>query len=347
MRYQHAYLRINGTLYKDFDLLTPSRCFYGDHKYSMVTTLQSVQQLRNPDNFCIPINPPKGSSLYIVPKCKYAMDDVRKNYSIKKSIDTADYNVFSPDATGVAKSDSGYIIAVCPKSKVIYFNNSGSNPGSSAEAKNRIINLDPSIDVSDMIFAFDGTVTWLSFINPHPAYRQLLDGTLTKPCISANNLDVSSDNELTPDVLELFMQAALQCQYEQDAEKNFITTINVLNQHNWRKYPGTMSVVVNELIRSHSGIHANVRGTISRYSKPVKEIMLTPYSDFKDEADFNLCAEFLESKMNVGNQKFVSPWDMFEKCNKLGLTPSTFNTFYNSVARITPKKYEAKENQVQ
>ena len=171
---------------------------------------------------------------------------------------------------------------------------------------------------------------------------KLLNGTLTKPAISVKNLNLNSENELTLDVLRLVYQTGIVSVYMDDAVKNFAIQLNVLNQHNWREYPFTTRLVINEMCDSKSCRCARdeVHRMKSQNSKVIKELISLPYIDLCDasDKDFNMAREFVASVMGIGNCKYASEEDFRKKLDNVNLSINTFLQLFNATVQIKPKE---------
>lgn len=280
-------------------------------------------------------NPPKGSSIYISPNCKYSSADVRKNYNIKRNVDSGDYNVFCPiNVDSYINKITCRRVVIFPSRRVIV----ATDAGSDQDALNAAFSYDTSLmRCESEVFYNCSFYTY----NIAESYLDLLKGNLTKTCVPQDNLDMNSDNELTVDVLMLAYQAAKRSYLEKDAKENFETQMHMLNQHNWREYPGAITIFNKMLQLGNVGyaVYRECYRHKSSLSKPEKEIMLHPYEGFSSEKDFLLAQDFVCSILNIQDTKFVT----FESCvQKLVDEKTPFNVFYalfDAAVKVSLKKY--------
>ena len=192
---------------------------------------------------------PKGSTIYLTPGCPYASADIRKHYKVKRLPDTGDYNIFSFNDIWTRNVCFDDVVAISDK-KLIVAKYSG----------NLILQ-----DISDLTGMPLEEVTMLQVKKLgirtirtrelNSGYLSLLNNTLKKPCYSYKALDITNENELTYDLLNLIFVAGKKMRYEPDAIKNYKILLNALNQCNWREYPGTVSMLLGILSGCGSSAH--------------------------------------------------------------------------------------------
>ncbi|MBQ3949786.1 MAG: hypothetical protein II661_04850, partial [Bacteroidales bacterium] len=97
---EHVYFVDNNILYRDYTLYFIAAREHTHHSPGKIVLEGPLMHGDNFPQWFLPKNqiaPPKGSSVYLFPGCPYAVNDIRANYTIKRKIDTADYNVVSKD----------------------------------------------------------------------------------------------------------------------------------------------------------------------------------------------------------------------------------------------------------
>ena len=337
--FNNTYIEIDGVQYYDISLYSYYDSWGNCTPDSILVNAPVESKLHSLDGFVDKtIRAPKNSVIYLTPNCPYAIDDIRKNYTIKRKPDTGDYNVFSP--IGSCDGNLQVVsIAVFPSlNAAVTHHERKSEDDMFALAKNYL--KDPNRE--EMIYkTYEHSYNYYKLFSLSPVYKALLDGELEKPCIGCDQLDINSENELTTDVLELVYKTGLRNVYEQDSEKNFLIQLNVLNQHNWREYPGTISMLFGEIMRNQ-GIYSRMCDTPSRFSKPVKELLSyeKKSKDFASEKDFLLAQKYLAKMLNIDGSFFTTVGKVYEKCGALNLTQTTFSKLFKNIVKITPNKFE-------
>lgn len=346
LKLNHAYLSIKDNDYFDYDLYVWETSIKEPDSEYYVIDEHLADRFKYEHDFFVKstIRPPKQSTIYITPKMPYPIEDIRNNYKIKRTPDTADYNVIGPLDFWQRGQNTVYYyaVAIFPSLHSIYVktnDNSGLTPG---ELYKEALVCLPNADFNDMIF--HKFQYWERFFihTGDTIYKKVLDGTLMKPCVPWNNLDIAGQNPLTNDILNLVAKTGEVLRYEKDAEKNFIMQLNVLNQHNWREYPGTIAMLFLELMKYKSkpaNVYAEVKGHISTYSKVIKELLTHKYVVFQSEKDEEFARQYIDSLLNIGDCKFATMSELKRKLESINLSQNTFDQLFNSIVRITPKKY--------
>ena len=332
----HVYIEIDNNKYYDYSLYSDEE-YYIDGDYDFYVDLTTDRRLEELDGLIDPtIFPAEDSKVYLAPNLPVAIDDIRKHYTIKRGMDNGEYNVFAKRVNASWYAGHIYSVGVFPKIKAIVFNTDFTPK---EKIFRRAQTFFTNISESDMIYK--DIVGEIRGYKNSLAYKALLDGAYTNPCIEYRQLNLNSENELTSDVLELFYRTATKSVYDIDAKKNFLIQINVLNQHNWREYPGTVSYLVNVLCCR--GVGSYIKRHLCQYSKTVKEILSLPMQVFANEKDFLLARTFVAGLLNINNTKFVSATDLIDKINEYGISLAGFSRLFDNIVRITPKEYVSEE----
>ena len=284
------------------------------------------------------LNP--GDPIHVVPDCVYAMQDIRNNYTIKRDFDAGVCNVFSPIRFNYFSFWPENVI-IYEKYKEIYmFEDDYNDKFTNSQMLGEIRYYHPDAQVSELMFVgptqFHGSAKFANYI-------PLLLGT-KKPNISYTKLKFNS-NELTLDVLQLFMSTAKAWYGDKDALKNHAVQYAVLNQHNWRDYPGTISLLL-DLTRFYSS-QRSITNHKSKYPKYVKEIIgcerIQP--QYKDEKDFVMAQQLVKSFLGMKDgDMFVDTERLNKKLGDSCLSYSSFNQLFSTVTRIKKKEYESRES---
>ena len=334
----HFYFKYNGVEYRDYTLY-----LYDTNGYSLrYLTYISDDDIIVDDFFSYDIQEsnltqnipvPKGSSVHIVQPCKFAIADVRKNYVIKRKYDSGDYNVFTPNNTRLPRLATIDAMLILPKEKCIV---GCLNFQSESQIIAQVLAEMPDKDYSDSIYTNIVTI----YRVPRE-YKPLLNGTSKKPCVSCDCLDLNTENQLTADILECVYKVGSQEDYSKNAAENLMMQFNLLNQYNWRNYPGTVGLLISMI--NYSGPFCTLTKHESSLPKHIKEIIRQKYSPYKGEEDRRLGREFLEPLLQIKGLRYASITNLNEVLQKYKISTYTFCELYNVVARITPKEDEEEE----
>lgn len=336
-RVEHAFLELDGQKYYNYTLLLLGHAYgRGDIAHTTLVVNRAVRdKLKTLDGLLDPVpRPPKRTSIHLVSGSVIAVEDVRKNYILKRDADAGDYNVFSPLTRGSLKRFSPAVIALFPSYNLIV---AGKDTITAAQALAEAKAENPDIVAADLDYR-QVKADSLDCFNVSTAYADLLAGKLKKPCISYTQLDLNAPNELTVDVLTLVYNTGKLWEYDNEDRKNFLIQVNVLNQHNWREYPGTVSMLFGSMLK-YAGVANSVASHISSCSKTVKEIMSCTNRPFAGEKDFNLARDFVNSLLNFGGCRYTTLEQLEEKLHSIRLSRQYFSMLYNDMVRITPKTF--------
>lgn len=347
MEIKHVYFNLNDVDYYDYTLYTDQPLTQTVSEDSFVVDGSFLRRLRNISDLTdTTIKPPRQSEIYITPKFPYPIEDVRNNYKIKRIPDSGTYNVIGPIHTNRNINVYGYVVAVFPSLKAIFIKYRSKVQDKQSIYREALMFL-PNADYSEMIYKEFSCYKNYTIIEHQSIYKKLLDGTLTKPCVPHTNLNIAGHNQLTNDILTLVRKMGSVFQYEKDAEKNFIMQLNVLNQHNWREYPGTIAMLFLEIMRDNkSNIYMEVRGHSSRYSKVVKELIFHKSVKFASNKDQEFARQYVNELLGIGDCRYTTVNALYNKLQEINLSISTFNKLYDNIVRLTPKKFkeESEEN---
>lgn len=328
-KYEHFYFVYNNKCYDDFTLYVINRTFPDIKEYSILmdSNYDHILSYRI-DNSVANSPVPKNSSVYVAPDCPYAIDDIRKYYTIKRDVDTGDYNIigsYKSHRTWLRRTKSMWI---WPEKKLAFL----------AENRSDFYYLCPS-DASVVL----KTVIYSFYYQKASIYKKIIDNTLQKPLHKNTDLNINSSNELTLDILLMTDKLGSQ-QMNEESLQNFIVQLNLLNQHNWREYIGTVQMLFSRLFDKR-GIYYTMRNMPSKYSKVIREFLkiYSHYPNFCSEKDFLMGRAFLDSLLNIGTCKYASLTDLEDKLSEKCITEKYFNELYNTVIKITPRKYPIDE----
>ena len=341
--FNHVYINLAGNKYYDYVGITDFWPSYLKRKVKEKSILISgdiidslVENLSSYLDDTVVLN--DNDDIHIVPDCVYSIRDIRNNYKIKRDFDSGKYNVFSPIKPYIDRFAVHTIVVVDRLKKIALLDNKYTYPSG---AKKAALDLIPEAEYEDMeFFSCSLRLCYSSHIAP---YMHLVVGDAKKPCISYTKLKFNNSNELTPDVLMFVYKAGITSEYESsEAEENFLVQLGILNQHNWRDYPRTISFLFYAL--KNRGVAHDVFCTMSKYPKHVKEIYDVAYNHslpFMSEKDFLMAQQFVQMLLDVKPETmFVQTKQLMDKIVNSGFRLDYFSELYNTVTRIVPKKYE-------
>ena len=340
-----VYLDLDGQKYYGYDLLCDTdysnsakgcTALLAYPTYDLLTS-DKIDALLD-DNYV----PKLGSEIQVVPKCPVAMDDIRKNYKIKRDVDTAECNVFSPYSSSKGRFWT-YAFAVVPaKEIIIIINEYNYNGGYAKKLKNLVESYINAglIGVTDKVIYNTASPCDFYFERIPEAYLMLLEGKLQKPCISYKKLEFAHTNEMTMDILTLVYNTGNKS-WASGNVKNFQIQMQALNQYNWRDYKFTLSILFHEFLNGY-GASSFVFGKKSQQPKAIRELLEIGYP--RDEAsrasdkDYAMAKRLVESLMDMENVKFTTVSTLLKKLDDHKLRFETFNLIYDTAVRITPNR---------
>lgn len=348
------YMTFEGVNYFNYDVFTKDMRFrnyadssvlFDDDLYRKLTNLDNAGDLYG--RFQTKINPPKGSTIYMTPNCQYSIDDVRKNYKIKRTPDSGDYNVFNPIKLGCSVEECG-AIAIVPSRKAVIMS-CESVTDLDTFLKYNVFAFCPGISEEDVIVKnyqpLNGPWFYIYDNVGLGVVKDILDCNLTKPVITYKQLNVNSDNELTLDNLNILRRLARVYQTEKDAKVNFLNQLYLINQCNWREYRATIGLVMYQLRKLYGKWTAagQVLATPSRYGKSVQEMIRQQICDPVSEKDMLMGQQIINEILKLGDVKFPQFSKLASKISSNYLHSSIIERFYNVITKITPKEFKNEE----
>lgn len=293
--------------------------------------------------FIKPVTVTPGSSVHLVPECTVAVDDVRREYKIKRKFDEGDYNVFSKLRwlPNISPNRDGIYLIPKHNAAVIVFGSSHTTAD-----RNFCFVAYPDINDDDII-CVEG-FSRLFFSQPlanlnEESWENMVLGESEKPCISINDLVFNETNKLDVDALQLVYRLSKTDRHVQEGEyEKFNLQLKSLNQTNWRDYPLTMHMLFNELLNHQRyGTYANLKGKISTVPKAIKHF----YNDVKEpvvytKEDLELCQEFLMDLLGINGTMYVSGSALARKLKSINMEPEAFEKYFDCTMRIKIKNYD-------
>lgn len=355
IKLSHLYIKIKDTVYKDYSFITnmlssnnTSDAIREHSDDYIIVDYETQSDIVNHKVTQGNIVPPKGSKIHVLRGSKFSMEDIRRDYKIKRDPADADYIIYHDITYQNFHSITPYYkykTFIDEKNKTVWrvFSNTWNKEISIAECKMQISKSGFDVDINNLREIFTGD---FCAFRDTDFYKNLLNGNHTvKPLVNENDLKIYSQNEVTLDLVEMIYNLnENNCE-----EEHMITNLMTLNQHNWRDYKGTLSFmfhVCNHRILKEMANHP------SRYSKPVKEILNTFSCDlrgwgsrtdetcFQNEKDFNLGLEFASKYLNIKDVRYTNASELLERLNDKNVSLERFNTLFVNIVKITPKKYD-------
>ena len=274
--------------------------------------------------------PKKGDALYVSPFSKWAINDLRNNYTLKRNPDTGDYNVFASVPKSKARVYMEFWVAV-PSMKLMI---ADVRPHDDYGWKVFAESYGYSIPDGTLIYSGQPQTRMVLYWTPE-SYRQLLKGELKKPCISADKLKLYSENELTADTLRLCYE--LGKDYSSEATEKLVFQMKVLNQYNWREYPYLVGLVFDRMI-FYNQVYG-MRKQKSKYPKPIQEMLEVSFDPYNTMTlkEAKLVREFIDQLMNVGELRFTSFKDWQNKLSEFRIPEVVFTRLYDCTMKIKPR----------
>ena len=282
--------------------------------------------------------PMKGSSVNVIQDCALPVATIRNNYTIKRGFDTADYNVFSSQDAQKYCYVKQILLYPAAKAAII----SKDRTLTKTELADRLqMYLQHTLVIYDDCILVNPerhwiTLNWLRIgINEEP-YMALLEGTLKKPCVKYDQLDITTDNVLTTDTLYIIYKLGMEtCGSESNVEKLAIQ-VKALEQMNIDLYPGTMTLI--------NCIFQNARGTAGRelintkggYDKATKRLLSISKNPISND-DYAMGQSLIETIVGMKDIRFTD-WDTL--CGKLysfHVPWHCFSMFYKNIVKLDKK----------
>ena len=288
---------------------------------------------------------PIGSKIYCSGKSPYAMADIRKNYTLKRSSKSADYTIISNEFGNYYWEYYYNKILIVPDAKVVAMCMDDRKIVNPKEAMKEAL-----LDIYPREFFGDGNFYYVDY-----AYLAHFESSFTENyqlCCSAYNintdykvrtynaLQLSTGNPVTIDALKILKNACEIKGWDTKSEETCVNAIMSFNNLDWRDYPGTIYAFQENL---DGGIFRNISGAPSRQPKPVREFIEFRNKNnlsFKDEKDFELGQQYFGELLGITGTKYVSMLDLLTKLKEKRVTLSVYNELFGAITQIKPKTYE-------
>ena len=337
-----TYFELNGKKYYGYDFL--GLYTYKDDQYkcdavvdnSVFQKFKTMESLLDKTVF-----PPKNSPIYVAPGCPIPTNDIRHNYIIKRKPDTGDYNVFSPGINYMTWDEAYRIIVVTSRDTIIC---NCSHKDKTCSSEQIILKFFPDFNFDEEVY-FDFNLNKAERIfyiyNLHQSVIDLIEGKLTKPCVSYKNLKINDENQVTQDLLKLVYSTGI-ADNTSDGVKNFQIQLHALNQHNWRNCRRTIWLVFSLMLRFS---HRNCCKMVWHYSdlrdKAIKQLYeLEEPVNYSCKEDFELARQFVGDLLGINEKTFFTTYDCIKKRSEaIGITSEEFQQLFGLVVRVKANEW--------
>lgn len=361
MRYieiPHVFFEKDGQLFSDFTLLTDTHSGNFGNGTAAIVSPEVHKKLLSPDSgFYSKIVVPQKSAITMATPYKYAAQDLRNNYKLKRSLDACDYNVFSTEDIRDYRSNYfSNVYVYAPMKLIVAILDNYNHTQNYPEMAVRQMAYDyfgrREQAVPDNFFIAENhfdRIELRQLAYSSEAWGKLLDGSLKKPCVLDSMLQLNTSNKLSVDILKMIYTIGNKV-WSIEAEKNFLVQLNVLNQYDWRCKKGTVACLLTMLnYKQGSSYNRSIFSEImthpSRYPKQIKELIeCVRNGSFEDDKDRELCTEFLCDLLKIKTDGMIVR--MSEYINKSYDNHVPWTVMYelfSPVVRIMPKYLKRNE----
>ena len=285
------------------------------------------------------VTPTLSSKLFLDSGNPYANADIRKNYTITYKPEKADYIIISKQSFE-EKSTSNFLILPSIM-KVVCFNFPYYNTNDNTYKKHAVKAIKESFPDDWIMDNSKWVRTRYIQYKGKVDIRMAYDSNTNK-CAWYDSLCMNSGDDLTVDALMILAQAAKAQAYSSENEKNCVLALQMINNLNWRSYPGTMGRF-SYLIGGKYNTFSEMRHHPSRFPKPVKEILTFSNSsdeNFAGEKDYNLWLAFIQKFLSVDGIKFIKMGDVNKRLRNESRYEDLFYQTFECITRVKPKSYD-------
>lgn len=262
------------------------------------------------------IKVPQHSAIVPCTTLPYATAELMQKFTIKRKVDTGDYNVFCDIPTSNMFTQYHRIYK---DRKIVLMDWSRETTASMAV----FLGINDTPDNIMML-------SILCTLDKRDAWRTLLEGRCVKSCVSYKNLDMSAANPVTLDSLLMVIEAA-----RSGNKDDFYTKVAMLNNYNWRATPETMLLFRHCLFQgTHLGRYTY--NHLSSLTKPCAAVLKGVLSQPSSAADLKLGREFINAwcEVDFHNEMFVNSASLYERLDRKCISPRQFEKFYHCMTRL-------------
>lgn len=343
-----AYIDYEGVEYYDYDVyfVKKDNDWYNSPKEDATMISKETAEKIRDKIVALKVNPTfvaaKGDEICVIPDCKYNLEDIRRNYKIKRGYDKGTCNVFSEGTMDkYCNYGPSFRIALIPSKKsaiISYYED---------ELSSSAMSLFPDITKKDIIIMkqqINGGAYYfftLFTVSVNEAYFKLLTCTLTKPAVHIDSLDLNTGEQLTVDTLEIVHKLCEEevNSYSSGWDEKLKLQLAALNGFDWRKYPGTINVLFNGFNYRGTAI-TEMRSCPSRYPKNVKVFLRFKSDKFASQEDMDLACAFIRRVMDLENTQFTTLKDIWNKLAEKKVNGDTFLKLFDNMVRFKDKEWK-------
>lgn len=342
-KFEHIYinLRLGGPFLKDYTLYVVKDPYGHSEQIKQCTwgtdseTFRSLSRLDTDNIIKLDTKIPDKTPVFIAPSKKVSAEMAKQHYTIRRGVDSGDYNVFTPNSISYYGSiwDIQHLV-VLERRKIVF----GAELGVTFEAMNaKAQELFP--DETPKLYSTNLNVQLIS--KRYECYKALIDGC-KKPCVLDTALNLTGSLELNQELLDLTYKLASKSGYEPEAQKNYLLQLQLVTQHNWQDYPGTMALFM-WLCSSAGGCGIHFYRHRKSQTKTVKELLdcYQRYPVFKTDKDKDMAKQFLIKFLNLnseilsaGQPMYVSASALIRKLETFSISPETFEVIFKTIVKI-------------
>jgi len=353
------YCQIDGVDYYDWTVCFQCSSYYSSRvlekgKNLVILGADIFNQIKEEDCSLLDDKyiPKSGSSIHLVSGCPVGTADIRKNYTIKRKPDDGDCNVFSP-YNGYRSILWNTAYAIVSSEKTIVLSNKDKY-NNSLDIYQSLLHFFPDKwKIKDACSVLPGADVYkkdlaLFYTVPQEEWLMLLKGELKKPCVSYKKLEFKTENEINTDILYLVYKTGIQ-RYNEEAKKAFHIQLCALNEHNWRDYPGTISILLSQLLRPRRERYClDDLSSASRLPKAVKEMVShcrhTPLP-FKSQEDLAMAQKLVKYITDIPDDiQFSSIDKIIEKFREKCVDIECFYRLFDNIVKFRPKAFKENES---
>ena len=299
-----AYFEIDGEKYYGYEIILRVKNAYLSHYGNVfldINTWKNLYDITAGDKVSIP----HGASVYVAPGCPIPHDDIRRNYKIKRDVDSGDFNVVN---------DLSY----------------------NRKCRVKITDIDKAsktVIISDIVYSGpDGNCVYI--FNMPELYEDILMGKLTKPIASYRQLEIKNTNCLTIDTLSLIYRLSMKYPYSEDIDK-YKLQLKALSQTDWRDYPYTISTVLKVLpINKYCCGHILCKKKSER-DKAIDIMYKCSCSyDKASQKDRDMLYDLMCEILDIKGEMFVSLNDFMSKIQSRSIPWTNFLDVFDCTVRI-------------
>lgn len=333
------YATLHGVEYKDWNVYING---YDNKEYLVLDDRHCNEIIHMVDS--ITYTPSLGSDLFIMPNCKLAAADIRKNYKVKRNPADASAIVVSDFMASYDWNRIEYYYAI-PERRTIFiqpFYASWKCSTSLEEfAFSKIDDLQDLFNKGKVIkYTYKDEKDMFKYFPIHnfKGILEVYNGTLNLPLIPYKSLPIINDNELDIETLQMFFNVGL-ITHQSNCIENFKIQMQALNQTNWRSYKGTLSMIYKLLKKNKYSAAGEVFNRPSCLPKAAKELHSVMSSDnvFELRKDADMARQFLETVVEFDPSQYLEIESLRKKFENAKVDFSYFYKLYDNIVKIRPK----------